>query len=94
METEQPTTNRRDYNREYQNKRYNADKEKARMYQQSIKLKSKLGIKDDVWDKYKHYLADVVRLTAIVEHLPKELILEIVKNPPKIVPKETQEDKK
>jgi hypothetical protein len=72
--------------REYQRQRYNADLEKARAYQQSLKLKRKLNINDELWDKYKHHLADIVKLTKIMEHLPTELIMEVLQNPPQVVP--------
>ena len=81
---EQPITNRREYMREYQRERYNADKDKARSYQQSIKLKRKLNIPDQLWDKYKHHLADIIKLQKIVERLPADLILEVIQNPPQI----------
>jgi hypothetical protein len=83
MET--PITNRRDYMRDYQRQRYNADLEKARSYQQSLKLKKRLNISDAMWDKYKHHLADIIKLTKIMEHLPAELIQEVLLNPPQIV---------
>ena len=88
MEDPTPTTNtnsRREYMREYQREKYNADKGKARAYQQSLKLKKKLHIDDELWEKYKHHLADIIKLTKIMEHLPNELILEILQNPPQIV---------
>jgi hypothetical protein len=80
-----PITNRRDYMRDYQRQRYNADLEKARAYQQSLKLKKRMNISDAMWDKYKHHLADIVKLTKIMEHLPAELIMEVLQNPPQIV---------
>ena len=85
---QEPILNRRDYMREYQRERYNADKEKGRCYQQSIKLKRKLNISDELWDKYRHYLADIVKLQKIMEHVPIELILEVLQNRPEIVTKE------
>jgi hypothetical protein len=84
MET--PITNRRDYMRDYQRQRYNADLEKARAYQQSLKLKRKLNINDAMWEKYKHHLADIIKLTKIMEHLPTELIMEVLQNPPQVAP--------
>jgi hypothetical protein len=85
---EQPITNRRDYMRDYQRQRYNADLEKARAYQQSLKLKKRLNLNDELWEKYKHHLADIVKLTKIMEHLPTELIMEVLQNPPQIVVQE------
>jgi hypothetical protein len=84
MET--PITNRRDYMRDYQRQRYNADLEKARAYQQSLKLKKRMNISDALWDKYKHHLADIVKLTKIMEHLPTEIIMEVLQNPPQVAP--------
>jgi len=85
METQTTNNNRRDYMRDYQRQRYNADLEKARSYQQSLKLKKRMNISDALWDKYKHHLADIVKLTKILEHLPAELIQEVLQNPPQIV---------
>jgi hypothetical protein len=80
---EQP--NRRDYMREYQRERYNADKIKARAYQQSLKLKRKFNISEELWEKYKHHLADIVKLQKIMEHLPTQIILDVIQNPFQIV---------
>jgi predicted nucleotidyltransferase len=81
------TIYRREYMRVYQREKYNSDKNKARGYQQSLKLKKKFNINEEFWVKYKHYLADIVKLEKIMEHVPKELILEIVQQPPHILAK-------
>ena len=80
----EPITNRREYMREYQRQRYNANLEKARAYQQSLKLKKKLNIKDELWEKYNYHLSDIMKLIKIIEHVPPELILEVLQNPPQI----------
>jgi hypothetical protein len=75
------TTTRREYNRLYHNKRYKDDKVKVHAYQQSLKIKKELNIKKDLWKKYKHHLADIVKLHKIMARVPVELILEILENP-------------
>ena len=75
---------RREYQREYQKKRYNANLDKARAYQKSLKVKKKLNLSDELWDKYKHNLADIMKLTKIMETLPREMILEILQTPPQM----------
>jgi len=75
---------RRNYMRDYHKKRYNSDKVQARNYQQSIKLKRKLNISEEHWEKYKHNLADIIKLLKISQHLSSELILEVLQNPPQI----------
>lgn len=77
------SSSRREYMKTYQKTRYNADIVKARSYQQSIKLKKKYHVDESMWHKYKHHLADVIRLTAMMKTLPKDIILDIVQNPPK-----------
>jgi len=75
---------RRNYMRDYHKKRYHSDVIQARNYQQSIKLKKKLNISEEHWEKYKHNLADIIKLLQISQHLSSELILEVLQNPPQI----------
>jgi hypothetical protein len=75
---EQQDNKLRDYNREYMNKRYKSDVVKSRAYQQSIRLKKKLATTDEEWEKYKHHLADIVKMKQIMERIPRELVLELL----------------
>jgi len=86
METQpaEPALSRREYMRDYHRERYNSDKDKARGYQQSIKLKKKLNISEDHWERYKHNLADIIKLLKITQHLSPELVLEVIQNPPQV----------
>ena len=73
---------RREYMRDYQRTKYQEDLVKARAYQQSIKLKKKLNLSDDLWLKYKHHLADVVRLQELLNRLPAEVVKDIMEGTP------------
>ena len=84
QQTAAAISTRRNYMRDYHKKRYNSDKIQARNYQQSIKLKKKLNINEEHWEKYKHNLADIIKLLKISQHLSSELILEVIQNPPEI----------
>ena len=76
-----PTTNRKEYNRLYHNKRYKENKVQVHAYQQSMRLKKDMNIKKELWEKYRHHLADIVKIHKIMERVPTILILEILNNP-------------
>jgi len=77
-----PIISRREYNREYQRQRYNADPEKGRAYKKSMQIKKQLNVGEALWNKYKHHLADILKLTEIARRLPREFVMEIVENLP------------
>jgi hypothetical protein len=69
---------RRTYMREYKRKQYHMDVDKARSYSKSLKMKKRLNLSDELWNKYKHHLADVMNLKEILERVPKDIILDLV----------------
>jgi len=79
---------RREYFREYQRKQYWADLQKGRSYKKSMAVKKKLNLGYDVWGKYKHHLADVLKLREIVQRLPREFLNEVLDSLPAEVPAE------
>jgi len=72
------TRNRKEYMRDYHRKRYLADADKAKSYRNSLRCRLKENITEEEWSKYKHHLADIVKLQDILKKLPKELIDEIM----------------
>ena len=72
--------NRKEYMREYQRKRYLADTEKAKSYRKSLRCRLKENVSEEQWSKYKHHLADIVKLQDILKKLPKELVDEFMKD--------------
>ena len=75
-----PQNPRRDYMREYKRSRYNADKQTARAYNNSLVAKKKLGSDNaaQMWERYGLYLADVVKLQKLMEKIPREILVELV----------------
>jgi hypothetical protein len=71
-------TNDKEYMKEYMKKRYENDKEKINKYQRSLRLKSKKNISNEMWEKYKDHLIDVVKLKEILSSLPIDIINEIL----------------
>ena len=58
--------------------RYNNDKEKAKKYQKALRWKATKNIPNEMWDKYKHHLVEVIKLKEILTSLPTEIINEIL----------------
>ena len=75
---ESSTSSRKEYMREYQRKRYHADQEKAKSCRNSLRCRLKDDVSNELWDKYKHHLADVIKLQDIIRKLPVELVSEIL----------------
>jgi predicted house-cleaning noncanonical NTP pyrophosphatase (MazG superfamily) len=69
---------RKEYMREYQRKRYLQDPDKNKQYRNSLRVRLRDDISSELWDKYKHHLADVLKLKELVNKLPEELINEII----------------
>ena len=72
--------------KEYQMKRYLANKEIAKAYNNSLRstLNSILSLKEEdisyeLYEKYKHHLSHVIELQNIVKRLPIEMINEVIK---------------
>jgi hypothetical protein len=41
-------------------------------------VKAKLNIPDEEFERYKHYLADIVKLREIITRVPTDILLEII----------------
>ena len=82
---EQPikqSVNKTEYMREYMRARYQADHTKEKQYRSSCRVKAKNNIPNEEFSKYKHHLADIVKLKEILTRVPKEMVLEIFQNAP------------
>ena len=66
--------------REYKRAKYNDDKQKARAYSNSIVAKRSLPPEQaaEMWRKFGHHLADVMKLQKLMERIPHDLLMEIV----------------
>ena len=84
----------REYQRDYQRRRYQENKVKGRAYQTSMRMKRGLDLSKELWETYKHHLADALKLVAIMERIPIELIHKIVANYPQLVEELKDEQKK
>ena len=71
-------TNDKEYMKEYMKNRYNNDKEKVKKYQKALRWKTTKNIPNEMWDKYKHHLVEVIKLKEILTSLPTEIINEIL----------------
>jgi hypothetical protein len=66
--------------REYKRAKYNDDKQKARAYSNSIVAKRSLPPEQaaEMWRKFGHHLADVMKLQKLMERIPHDLLMELV----------------
>ena len=71
-------TNDKEYMKEYMKKRYNNDKEKICKYQKALRWKTNKNISNEMWDKYKQHLVEVIKLQEILNELPADIISEIM----------------
>jgi hypothetical protein len=67
-----------DYMRGYMAKKYQEDPIKGSQYRNSRRIKAKLGLSDEEFNKYKHYLADIIKIKAICERVPLNLVEELL----------------
>lgn len=61
------------YMSEYMKKKYSQDPIKNRNYKNSLNIKKKYYISEEVWTEYKDQLYNVVQLKEIIEQLPDGL---------------------
>jgi hypothetical protein len=59
------------YMSEYMKKLYSKDPVKNRNYKNSLNIKKKYYISDELWNEYKEHLYNVVTLKEIIEELPE-----------------------
>ena len=66
--------------REYKRAKYNDDKQRGRAYNNSIVAKRSLPPEQaaEMWAKFGHHLADVLKLQKLMERIPHELLMELV----------------
>jgi hypothetical protein len=74
------TTNDKEYMREYMKKRYNDDKDKAKKYQKALRWKTTKNISNEMWEKYKHNLVEVIQLQNILNSLSIDIVNEVILN--------------
>jgi hypothetical protein len=74
------TTNDKEYMREYMKKRYNDDKDKAKKYQKALRWKTTKNISNEMWEKYKHNLVEVIQLQGILNSLSIDIVNEVILN--------------
>lgn len=71
-------TNDKEYMKQYMKQRYNNDREKVNKYQKALRWKATKNIPNEMWDKYKHNLVEVIKLQEILNILPIDIINEIL----------------
>lgn len=76
--TTQSKHKRADYMREYQRKRYNANKERELNYRFVLRCKKEGEITNDEVEKYGDHLKNVVKFRKIIKKLPKEIADELI----------------
>jgi len=64
------TANLNKYMSEYMKKKYNENPQQHRRYKNSLNIKKKYVISDEVWDKYGENLHAVVSLKELIDDLP------------------------
>jgi hypothetical protein len=64
------TADLKKYMSEYMKKQYSKDPVKNRNYKNSLNIKKKYNINEDVWNEYKEQLYNVVQLKEIIDELP------------------------
>jgi hypothetical protein len=69
---------RTDYMRQYMRNQYQTNPIKMKQYRNSCRVKAKLNIPDEEFERYKHYLADIVKLREIITRVPTDILLEII----------------
>lgn len=69
---------RADYMREYQRKRYNANKEKEQNYRYMLRCKKEGELTNDEVEKYGDQLKNVVKFRKVLRKLPKEIADELI----------------
>lgn len=71
METkEKKTANMNKYMSDYMKKKYKENPLQHRKYKNSLNVKKKYHISEDVWEKYKENLHAVVSLKELIDDLP------------------------
>ena len=60
-------TNDKQYMNEYMKKRY--DTEIGKKYQKALRWKTTKNISNEMWQKYKHHLVEVIKLQEILQSL-------------------------
>lgn len=75
MENEQPkkqkkTADMNAYMNEYMKNKYKQDPVKTKNYKNSLYIKKKYNIKEDMWNKYKENLHHVYFIKKMVDELP------------------------
>ena len=71
MEKEKKTTNLNKYMSEYMKKRYEENPNHYRKYKNSLNIKKKYHITDEIWEKYRENLYAVVSLKELIDDLPE-----------------------
>lgn len=67
---EKKTADMNKYMSEYMKKKYNENPIHHRRYKNSLNIKKKYYITDDIWEKYKENLYSVVSLKELIDDLP------------------------
>jgi hypothetical protein len=72
------SNSKNDYMREYMSKKYHSDPVKSSQYRNSRRIKVKLGLSDEEFNKYRHFLADIIKIKEICERVPLNLVEELL----------------
>lgn len=74
------TANINKYMSDYMKKKYSEDPIKMRNYKNSLNIKKKYYIEEEVWNEYKEQLSNIVQLKEIVDQLPDGLFEKFLMN--------------
>lgn len=75
------TQNRKEYMREYQNKKYKQEPTKSRMIRNSNRIKQfNKDIDHELQQKYSHYLSHIIKITKLYNELSNDVKDELIKN--------------
>ena len=72
------SSSKNEYMREYMANKYKKDPVRNSQYRNSCRVKAKLGLSDAEFDKYKHYLADIIKIKTICERVPIAMVEELI----------------
>jgi hypothetical protein len=72
------TADKKAYMREYMRNRYNANKDAARLYRSSLRLKGSVDLPSEEIKEFGIYLADVIKLKKLLTNLPPDVFQKVL----------------
>ena len=78
MEQQKKTANIKQYMNDYMTHKYHQDPVKAKMYKNSLNIRKKYKIEDDIWGKYKENLHHIVMMKRMIDELPADVFIQFL----------------